>query len=142
VSLIQTQTTSFKRELYCGFHAFDSEYRAADTFKIALYTSSASLDSTTTAYTATNEISGSGYVAGGAVLTPTTPAFTGTTAYLNFATVSWTGALTASAALIYNSTQGNRSVCVLAFGNNKTSTTQFVIQFPVTDAFNALIRTT
>ena len=140
MAVLQTQTTSFKVELLNGYHAFSSAYRAADTFKIALYTSGASLGAATTVYSATNEASGGSYSAGGAVLVPLAPLASGTSACLSFATVSWTGVITANSALIYNSTQGNRSVCVLNFGANKTSANSFVITFPVQDQYNAVIR--
>jgi hypothetical protein len=138
--ITQTQCTSFKRELYCGYHAFDSEFRAVDTFKIALYTSVANLDNTVTAYTTNGEITGTGYSAGGLVLAPVAPALSGATAYLSFANVLWSGALTANGALIYNSTQSNRSVCVLSFGSNITSVNTFQIQFPINGATTSVIR--
>jgi hypothetical protein len=144
MSIIQTQTTGFKLECYEGYHAFTSAYRAADTFKIALYTSTAQLDATTTVYTSSNEVTGTGYTAGGLVLTPTLASIgttTGGTAYLDFANLTWTPAVfTTNGALIYNSSQGNRSVAVLAFGSNINVTTFFTITFPFNDQNNALIR--
>ena len=137
MSISQTATTSFKVQLLEGVHNFTS-----DTFKIALYTGSASLDSTTTVYTTTGETSGTGYTAGGETLTPTTPTSSGTTAYVSFANVSWASAsFTARAALIYNATQGNKSVAVLDFGSDKTvSGSTFTITFPTADASNAIVR--
>lgn len=132
--------TSFKQEILVGTHNFTAS--TGDTFKIALYTSSASLDATTTAYSATNEISGTGYTAGGATLTNVTPATSGTTAYLDFDDASWTSAsFTCRGALIYNSTDGNKAVCVLDFGGDQTvSSGTFTIQFPSADSSNAIIR--
>ena len=112
-----------------------------DVIKIALYTASADLNETTTAYSATNEVANTGtYVAGGATLTPVTVASSGYTAYVGFANVSWTAALTARCALIYNSTQGNKSVAVLDFGSDKTSVTTFLITMPSNTSTTALIR--
>lgn len=114
------------------------------TFKIALYTNEATLDATTTAYTTTGEVVGTGYTAGGNVLTisqtPTTGNSPNTTAYISFANTSWTGALTARGALIYKSGGGNPAVCVLDFGSNKTSTTTFTVQFPAATDTSAIIR--
>jgi hypothetical protein len=142
VSILQGQTTSFKQELLNGYHAFSSAFRAADTFKIALYTSAASLSYATTVYSATNEITGTGYSAGGIALTPIAPASSGTIAYLSFNNAAWPAAtFTANGALIYNSTQGNRSVFVLAFGNDKTTTNQtFTIVFPANGATTSVVR--
>ena len=115
---------------------------ATDTFYLALYTNSATLDQTTTAYTTTGEASGGNYVAGGAIVTATiasetTP--TGSTTYINFSSPAWTGAITARGALIY--TPGdNGAVCVLDFGSDKTSTTTFTVQMPANTATSALIR--
>ena len=137
MSILQTATTSFKVQILEGVHNFTS-----DTFKIALYTGSASLGADTTVYTTTGETSGTGYTAGGETLTPTTPTSSGTTAYVSFANVSWTSAsFTARAALIYNATQGNKSVAVLDFGSDKTvSGSTFTITFPTADASNAIVR--
>jgi hypothetical protein len=134
---------SFKAEVWNGYHAFSSAFRTADTFRIALYTSAASLDpSTTTVYTTVGEASGTGYSAGGIILVPTAPANSGVAAYLSFANASWTGAsFTANGALIYNATQGNRAVCILAFGGDKTPTSgTFTVQFPVNGATTSVIR--
>ena len=138
MAITQAMCTSFKVDLLDGEHDF-----GADTFKIALYTSSASLDSTTTAYSATNETSGTGYTAGGNTLTVSvTPTSSSTTAYISFSNTTWsTASITARGALIYNSTNGNKAVAVLDFGSDKTSTAgDFTIQFPAADASNAIIR--
>ncbi len=139
--------TSFKLELLTGTHAFTTTVvralTTADTFKVALYTSSATLDATTTAYAATNEVaSGGGYTTGGNSLTSPTTTSSGTTAYVDFADSSWTSAtFTARGALIYNSTQSNKSVVVLDFGSDKSvSSGTFTIVFPTNDATNAIIR--
>jgi len=136
--------TSFKVELLKGVHDFTAT--TGDTFKIALYTSSATLGAGTTAFSATNEItnsSGSAYTSGGATLTSVTPTSSGTTALCDFADVSFTSAsFTANGALIYNDTEsGDPAVCVIAFGADKTVTSgTFTIQFPTADATNAIIR--
>lgn len=142
----QGMCTSFKQELLDGVHAFGtSVVRAAttpDVFKIALYTSSANVGVDTTAYTSTGEVSGGGYVAGGVTLTVNpTPSTNGTTAFLSFANAVWTSvSFTARAALIYNSTQGNKAVAVLDFGSDKTAGPNFTIEFPTANASNAIIR--
>lgn len=142
-------TTSFKLQLLSGIHAISTTVArgstAADTFYIALYTSSATLDATTTVYSATNEITntaGTAYVAGGLALTSPTTSSSGTTAFADFADATWTTAsFTARGALIYNSTQGNKSVVVLDFGSDKTASIgTFSIIFPTADASNAIIR--
>ena len=141
--IIQGVCGSFRKELTEGYHAFDSSYRAADTFKIALYSQSASLDpSTTMVYTATGEVTGTGYSAGGIALVPTTPTQFNAYAYLSFANAVWTGvSFTANGALIYNSTQGNRAVAILAFGGNKTPVNQvFTVQFPVNGPTTSVLR--
>jgi hypothetical protein len=137
--------TSFKDELLEGVHDFRSS--GGDTFKLALYTNSASFTAATTAYTATNEVANSGtYAAGGGTLTNISPAVSGTTAFTDFADLSFTSAtITARGALIYNTTPAhtytNPTVAVLDFGADKTSTTgTFTIQFPTADASNAIIR--
>jgi hypothetical protein len=136
MSILQTQTTSFKAELYQGIHDLTT-----DVIKIALYTASANLNETTTAYSATNEVAATGtYAAGGAQLTPITVSSSGYTAYVGFPNISWTGAITARCALIYNATQGNKSIAVLDFGSDKTSTTTFTITMPANTATAALIR--
>lgn len=144
--ITQALCTSAKVEFLNGIHAFGtSVVRAAttpDTFKIALYTSAATLSAATTAYSVTNEASGTGYTAGGHTLTTVAPTSSGTTAYLDFNDTTWTAAtITANGALIYNSTQGNKAVAVLAFGGDKTSTAgDFTVIFPTADAANAIIR--
>ena len=132
--------TSFKVELMQSLHNFTAS--TGNTFKIALYTSTATLGASTTAYSVTNEISGTGYTAGGATLTNVTPISSGTTAFTDFADVTWsTATITANGALIYNSTNANRAVASLAFGSDKTSTAgDFKIIFPTADATNAIIR--
>jgi hypothetical protein len=136
VSIVQTQTTSFKAELYQGIHDLTT-----DVIKIALYTANASLNEDTTVYSATNEVAATGtYVAGGATMTGITVSTSDYTAYVGFDNVSWTGVITARCALIYNSTQGNKSVAVLDFGSDKTSTTTFLITMPANTSTTALIR--
>ena len=136
MSIIQTQTTSFKAQLYQGVHDLTT-----DVIKIALYTASANLNEDTTAYSATNEVANTGtYSAGGAQLTPITVSSSGYTAFVGFPNISWTGAITARCALIYNSTQGNKSIAVLDFGSDKTSVGTFTITMPANTATAALIR--
>ena len=136
MSILQTQTTSFKAELYQGIHDLTT-----DVIKIALYTASANLDETTTVYSAANEVANTGtYVAGGATLTPITVSSSGYTAFVGFPNISWTGVITARGALIYNSSQGNKSVAVLDFGSDKISTVTFTITMPANTATAALIR--
>ncbi len=135
--------TSFKQEILVGTHNFTAS--SGDTFKIALFTSDASLGAATTAFSTSNEISntsGSAYSSGGATLTSVTPTTSGTTALCDFADVSFTSAsFTANGALIYNSSQSNKAVAVIAFGGDKTvSSGTFTIQFPTADASNAIIR--
>ena len=135
MSIVQTQTTSFKAELYQGVHDLTT-----DVIKIALYTASANLIEATTVYSSTNEVVATGYTAGGSILTPVTVNSSGFTAYVGCPNVSWTAALTARCALIYNVTQGNKSIAVLDFGSDKTSTTTFTITMPANTASAALIR--
>ena len=136
MSIIQTQTTSFKAQLYQGIHDLTT-----DVIKIALYTANANLNEDTTVYNSTNEVPNTGtYSAGGAQLTPITIGTSGYTAFVGFPNISWTGAITARCALIYNVTQGNKSVAVLDFGSDKTSTTTFTITMPANTATAALIR--
>ena len=135
MSIVQTQTTSFKKELYQAVHNL-----ATDTLKIALYTSNADLNEATTVYSATNEVVASGYTAGGNTLTGVAISSSDYTAYVNWANTSWTSALTARCALIYNVTQGNKSIAVLDFGSDKTSTTTFTITMPANTSTAALIR--
>jgi hypothetical protein len=136
MSIIQTQTTSFKAQLYQGIHDLTT-----DVIKIALYTASADLNEDTTVYSSTNEVPATGtYALGGAQLTPITVSTSGYTAYVGFPNISWTGAITARCALIYNVTQGNKSVAVLDFGSDKTSTTTFTITMPTNGPTTSLIR--
>lgn len=137
--------TSFKKELLERKHDFNAT--SGHTFKIALYTSSASLDAATTNYTTSNEVVGSGYTAGGIALTNIDPTSSGTTAFIDFADASWSNAtITAAGALIYNTTTDGgtgttNAVAVISFGGDKTSTNgDFVVQFPTADASNAIIR--
>ena len=141
MAITQAMCTSFKVELLTGTHDFTNS--TGDTFKLALYTSSASLDASTTAYTVTNESSGLGYTAGGGTLTNVTPTSSGTTAFTDFADLTFSSAtITARGCLIYNDTEaGDPAVAVLDFGGDKTSTNgDFTIQFPAADASNAIIR--
>jgi len=137
MSIIQTQTTSFKAELYQGIHDLTT-----DIIKIALYTASADLNETTTVYSVdlVGQVVATGYTAGGSQLTPITVSSSGYTAYVGFPDISWTAALTARCALIYNSSQGNKSIAVLDFGSDKTSTTTFTITMPTNGATTSLIR--
>lgn len=132
--------TSFKQELMQALHNFTTS--TGNTFKIALYTNSASFTAATTTYTATNEVTGTGYTAGGNTLTNVTPTTSGTTAFTDFADTTWASStITARGALIYNSTNSNRTVCVLDFGSDKSSSAgDFIIVFPTADATNAIIR--
>lgn len=134
MSIVQTQTTSFKAELYRGIHDLTT-----DTLYIALYTAAADLNAATTAYTATGEVTGTGYVAGGVALTGATVSSDGYTAYVNFNNVSFGASVTARCALIYNVSKANRSIAVLDFGSDKTSTS-FTITMPANTATSALIR--
>ena len=147
MSILQGATTSFKVELFQAVHNFGPT--SANTFKVALYTASANINETTTAYSATNEVSGTGYTAGGNTLTISTSPTSGNnsssvpTAYISFSNTSWTSAsFTARAALIYNDTAtGNPSVAVLDFGTDKTvSNDTFQIIFPTPDANSAIVR--
>ena len=136
MAIAQTQTTSFKAELYQGIHNLTT-----DVIKIALYTASANLNETTTVYSAANEVANTGtYVAGGAVLTPVTVSSSGYTAFVGFPDISWTGVITARGALIYNFSQGNKSIAILDFGSDKISTVTFTITMPANTATAALIR--
>jgi hypothetical protein len=135
--------TSFKKELLEGVHNFKNS--GGNTFKLAMYTNSASFTASTTAYTTSNEISGTGYSAGGGTLTRVDPTTSGTTAFTDFSDLTFSSSsLTARGALIYNdSASGDPAVVVLDFGSDKTSTTgDFKIIFPTADASNAIIRIT
>ncbi len=132
--------TSFKKEVLEGLHDFNAS--GGNTYKLALYTNSASFTAATTVYTTSNEVSGTGYSAGGGTLTNIDPTTSGTTAFIDFADLTFsTATITARGALIYNSTNGNRTVCVLDFGGDKTSTAgDFTIVFPTADASTAIVR--
>jgi hypothetical protein len=138
MSLTQTATNAFKVGVMNGTFNFTS-----GSFKIALYTGNATLGPTTAAYTSTNEVVASGYTAGGKALTvsqvPTTGS-SGNIAYISFSNVSWTGAITARGALIYQVGGSNPTVCVLDFGADKTSKTTFTVQFPASTNTSAIIR--
>jgi hypothetical protein len=137
MAISQALCSSFKSELLGGTHDLDT-----DVIKIALFTSSATLGASTTAYSTTNEVSGTGYTAGGNTLASAAISLDGTTAIVDFADTTWSSAtITANGALIYNSSKANRAIAVLAFGGDKTSTNgDFTIQFPTADASNAIIR--
>lgn len=149
MAIAQAMCTSFKKELMEGVHNFKNS--GGDTFKLALYaegsggksSTTATLGATTTAFTTTGEVASSGtYATGGGSLTRVDPTTSGTTAFTDFADLSFTTAtITAMGALIYNSSDSNKAVCVLDFTSNKTSTSgTFTIQFPTADASNAIIR--
>ena len=131
----QTICTSFKAELYQAVHNL-----LTDTIKIALYTANATLDASTTVYTATNEVSATGYTAGGVTLTGATINTESTTVYIDFDNASWTSGLTARGALIYNASKGNKAIAVLDFGADKTSATVFTVTMPANTSTSALIR--
>ena len=148
MAITQAMCTSFKTELLTGTHNFATNGTA---FKLALYaegsggksSTTATLGATTTAFTTTGEVANSGsYTSGGGTLTKVAPTSSGTTAFTDFSDLSFTTAtITAMGALIYNSTNSNKAVCVLDFTSNKTSTSgTFTIQFPTADASNAIIR--
>ena len=133
--------TTFKKEILEAVHNFKNT--GGSTFNLALYTSSASLGASTTAYTTSNEVSGTGYTAKGAALTRVDPSNDGTTAITDFSNLTFSSSsITARGALIFNdSASGDPAVCVLDFGADKTSTSgDFTIQFPAADASNAIIR--
>jgi hypothetical protein len=134
MSIVQTQTTSFKSELYQAVHNL-----LTDELWIALYTANANLNADTTVYATTGEVSGSGYSPGGVQLTGVTIGTSGYTVYVNFNNVAFNAAVTARCALIYNKTKGNKSIAVLDFGSDKTSSS-FTITMPANSATAALIR--
>ena len=146
MTIAQTSTTSFKVELFQAVHNFGPT--TPDTFKIALYTAASDIGPATTVYTATNEVVGTGYTAGGNTLVISTSPTSGNnsanipTAFVSFSNTSWASStITARGALIYNSTQGNKSVAVLDFGADKTTAnTTFLITFPAADASSAIVR--
>jgi hypothetical protein len=141
MAISQALCTSFKVELLTATHNFTT--LTGDVFKIALYTSSATLNASTTAYTTTDEVPSTGnYSAGGNTLTNVTPFSSGTTAFTDFDDTTWSSAtITARGALIYNSSKSNRAVAVLDFGGDKSSTSgNFTIIFPTASSFDAIIR--
>jgi hypothetical protein len=135
--IVQTQTTSFKAELYEGIHDLID-----DTIKIALFNANADLTASTTAYSTNQEVTGTGYTAGGNTLTGATVRSSGTTAYVSFDNTSWSSAsFTSRGALIYNSSKANRSVAVLNFGSDKiVANGTLTIEFPTNDVTSAIIR--
>lgn len=135
MSIVQTQTTSFKAELYQGIHNL-----LVDTLKVALFTANADLNADTTAYSTQNEVTGSGYTAGGIQLTGVTVNTSGYTAYVNFNDANFGASVTARCALIYNVSKSNKSIAVLDFGSDKTSVS-FKITMPANSPTTALIRT-
>jgi len=136
MAIQQGLTNTFKTELLNGNMNFGS-----DSFKMALYTGLASIDATTDVYTSLNEVVGTGYTAGGETVTPQTVTYANNVAYINFNDVIWTNAsFTARGALIYNTTDGNKTVAVLDFGADKTCSTTFTVTMPVNTSSTALIR--
>ncbi len=137
MAITQCMVTSFKADILGGVQDLDT-----DVIKIALYTSAATLDATTTAYTTSNEVVGTGYTAGGNTLAGATISTSGTTAFVDFSDTSWTTAtITARGALIYNSSKSNKAIAVLDFGADKTSTAgTFTVQFPANTASDAIVR--
>ena len=144
MAITQAVCSSFKQELLGGVHNFTAS--TGDVFKIALYTSSATLDSTTTVYSATNEASGTGYTAGGNTLTTATGSvfISGTTAYIDFDDTTWASStISAAGALIYNSSKSNKAVLVLSFGGTYSSTSgNFTVQFPAATSSTAVLTLT
>lgn len=135
MALVQTLCSSFKQESWLGIHDLDT-----DVLKMALFTSAASLGADTTAYSATNEVVGTGYTAGGVVLVNVQVLLSGTVAYVAFDNPAWSGSFTARGALIYNTSKANRAIAVLDFGADKTASPNFVVQLPTPSATTALIR--
>lgn len=134
--IVQTQTTSFKVEVYEGVHDL-----VTDTLKIALYTANANLGADTTIYTITEEITGTGYTAGGEILTGVTVSSSNGVAYVGFNNVTWDPAsFTTRGALIYNASQGNKAIAVINFGNDKTCSSTFTVTMPANTYTTALIR--
>jgi hypothetical protein len=135
MSIVQTQTTSFKAELYQGVHNL-----LTDTLYMALYTGNANINSSTTVYSSVNEVTGTGYTAGGNQVTGATVGTYGYTAFVNFANVVWPNSvITARCALLYNVSKGNKSICVIDFGSDKTQV-NFTITMPSNTYTTALIR--
>jgi|TARA_R110000751_G_scaffold182185_1_gene289069 hypothetical protein len=139
MSITSAICTSFKQQLLVGTHNFTN---AANSFKLALYTSSATLGATTTVYVTTGQATGTNYTAGGNALTNVTPFATTTVAVCDFSDTTWsTATVTARGALLYNDTQGDKAVCAVDFGGNKTSTAgDFTVVFPAPTATGAIIR--
>ena len=139
MAITQALASSFKQQLLEGIHDFSAS--TGDVFKIALYTSSATLDSSTTVYTSSGESSGTGYTAGGQTLTNVGVSLSGTTAYLDFDDVTWAASsISAAGALIYNSTEANKAVAILSFGGTYTSTNgNFTVTFPAATSSTAII---
>ena len=135
MTIQQTQTTSFKKELYQGVHNLETDH-----IYIALYTANASLNQDTTVYSSTNEVVATGYTAGGQQLLSPVISSSGYTAYVTFANPSWSGAITARGALIYNRSKDNKAIAVLDFGADKTSTMTFTVTLPANTADSAVIR--
>jgi hypothetical protein len=137
MAITQAMCNSFKTELLGGTHDLDT-----DTIKIALFTSSATLGASTTAYSTSNEVSGTGYTAGGNTLSGATISLSGSTAIVDFTDTTWSSAtITARGALIYNSSKSDKAIAVLDFGSDKSSTNgDFTVVFPTADASNAIIR--
>ena len=141
MAITQAMCTSFKKEVLQAVHNFSAS--GGHTFKIALYTSSATIGADTTAFTTSNEASGTAYVSGGNTLTNVEPSSGSTTGFCDFADTFWnSSSITARGALIYNSSQSNKAVCVLNFGSDITSNPDFGVRFPVNDADTAIIRIT
>jgi hypothetical protein len=140
MAIAQALCSSFKKELLEATHDFNAS--GGNTFKLALYTSSASLSAATTVYSTSGEVTGTGYTAGGKTLTKVDPAVSGTVGFVDFSNISWTTAtFTARGALIYNSTNGNKAVAVLDFGGDKdVSIGTFAISFPTPSSTSAIIR--
>ena len=140
MAITQSMATSFKKELLEGKHNFLAS--GGNSFKLALYTSSATMGAATTAFTTTNQATGTNYSSGGSALTNINPTTSGTTAFTDFADLTFgTATITARGCMIYNDTNADRNVAVFDFGGDKTSTAgAFTIQFPTADASNAIIR--
>lgn len=135
MAIDQGLTTSFKEQILLGQHDL-----VTDVLKMALYTGFATLNNTTTVYSSLNEVVASGYTAGGEILTGVTVNAQGSVAYVNFNIVTWNAALTSRGALIYNASKGNKSIAVINFGADKTSTATFVVTPPANTATTAVIR--
>jgi hypothetical protein len=136
MALVQTLCSSFKQESWLGIHDLDT-----DVLKMALYTSAASLNADTTVYTTTEEVVGTGYTAGGEILTNVQVLLSGTTAYCTFDNPSWSGAsFVCRGALIYNTSKSDKAIAVLDFGSDKTAGPNFTVQLPAATATTALLR--